>query len=344
MSLRSTLKAVIAGETLSSDQMERAFEVIMSGLADPLVAAGLLCALAARGESVEEVTGAARTMRRMAEPFPSARASAGIDTCGTGGDGAGTFNISTAAAFVVAAAGVPVAKHGNRAVSSKSGSADLLVALGANIDLGPEPMARVLDSCNIGFLFAPVYHKAMRHAMPIRRTLGVRTIFNLLGPISNPAGVKRQVIGVFAPRWLSLADVLARLGGERAMVVHGEPGLDELSLVGATRVAELRDDGSVSHYTLHPEPLGLATCRVEELVGGDAADNARTLQLIFAPGQKELGPIARAVQLNAGASLYVASEASSVAEGVSLAGELIRSGAALGALERFINETRSALS
>jgi len=339
MSLREQLKAVVGGEVLTAAEMEAAMDQIMSGAAEPIEAAGLLAALATRGESVEEVTGAARSMRRHADRFPSARAAEAIDTCGTGGDGAGTFNISTAAAFVVAAGGVPVAKHGNRAVSSRSGSADLLVALGARIDLAPGPMAAVFERCGIGFLFAPVYHKAMRHAMPVRRGLGIRTIFNLLGPISNPAGVRRQVIGVFHPRWLALAEVLGQLGSSRALVVHGEPGLDELSLMGTTQVAELHADGRVTRYLVAPEEVGLARCGEGELAGEDAAGNAGVLRGIFEPSDGAMGAIARAVAYNAGAGLWVGGAAEGLGEGVELAVGLMRSGAAMAKLEAFVAAT-----
>ncbi|MEO1268495.1 MAG: anthranilate phosphoribosyltransferase, partial [Myxococcota bacterium] len=251
MSLRSSLKKVIAGQPLTAAEAESAIEAIMFGDADPVAAGGLLTALATRGESVDEVTGAARAMRQAAQPFDSPLAKRAVDTCGTGGDGSGTFNISTAAAFVVAAAGVPVIKHGNRAVSSRSGSADLLQALGATIDLPPAAMSEVLEASGMAFLFAPVYHPAMRHAVPIRRSLGVRTLFNLLGPICNPAAVAHQVIGVFDARWLALADVLRNLGSTRAMVVHGADGLDELSLTGVTFVTELHE-GELTQTQLTP--------------------------------------------------------------------------------------------
>ena len=344
MSLRDQLKKVIAGETLSAAEAEAAIEAIMSGESDPVVAGGLLTALATRGETVEEVTGAARAMRRAAHPFRSTLAARAVDTCGTGGDGSGTFNISTAAAFVVAAAGVPVIKHGNRAVSSKSGSADMLKALGVAIDIVPEAMAEVLEEVGLAFLFAPVYHPAMRHAVPIRRSLGVRTLFNLLGPICNPAAVTHQVIGVFDARWLALAEVLRNLGAERAMVVHGADGLDELSLSGVTYVAELRGDALTRHQ-LTPEAVGLAPCDLEDLKGGDAEANAATLRRLFAPRPAPLDdPIARAVAYNAAAALYVAGEVESVADGVPVAAEQLRSGAALACVERFAEATAARIA
>lgn len=340
--LREALASVVGGGRLSAAVMEAAIGQIMTGQADPVQAAGLLTALATRGETVDEVAGAARAMRRHMARFPSAQGVEGIDTCGTGGDGAGTFNISTAAAFVVASAGVLVAKHGNRAVSSRSGSADVLAALGAAIDLAPESMARVYEGVGIGFLFAPVYHPAMRYAMPVRRSLGVRTIFNLLGPISNPAGVLQQVVGVFHPRWLDLAEVLGRLGSRRAMVVHGEGGLDELALTGETQVAELVPGGQVRRYTLSPGEVGLARCQPGELRGGDAAENAAMLRACL--GAEAGGAVGRAVQYNAGAAIYVAGRAPTLAAGVLEAGRLMREGAALAKVEAFIAATQAEAS
>lgn len=341
MTVRHHLTRVVRGETLTSAQMQAAIDEIMSGGVDPVAAGGLLAALATRGETLDEVTGAARAMRAAAQPFPTTLPDPVIDTCGTGGDGAGTFNISTAAAFVVAAAGVKVAKHGNRAVSSKSGSADVLVALGARIDLLPAEMARVFEEVGFAFLFAPIYHPAMRHAMPIRHSLGTRTVFNLLGPISNPAGVSRQVIGVFSPRWLLLADVLAELGCRRAMVVHGHDGLDEFSLAGPTTVREIAADGSIREFVVSPDDVGLEVCGVGDLVGGDAEANAGTLRRILSGDAAEAGsPVARAVQFNAGAALTVAGEVAGLREGVEKAGAIVRSGAALRTVDAFVAATR----
>ena len=341
MSRRSQLSRVIGGEELSSDELQATFDAIMAGEVDPVWAGGLLTALATRGEVVGEVVGAARSMRSASTPFVSPLTANAVDTCGTGGDGAGTFNISTASAFVVASAGQTVVKHGNRAVSSKSGSADLLLALGAVIDISPGAMAEVLVDTNLAFLFAPRYHPAMRHAVPIRRSLGVRTLFNLLGPICNPAGVSRQVVGVFDRKWLTLCDVLKALGTERAMVVHGADGLDELSLSGPTHVAELRD-GVVTKREINPEDVGLARCSLDALRGGDAEANARTLRLIFAPCESPAeNPIARAVMFNAGAALTVGGRCQTLAEGVALAKSQLGSGAALACVERFVEATKA---
>lgn len=338
MSLRNALKQVISGEILSSEAMEVAMMQIMGGEANPYQAAGLLTALATRGESVEEVTGAASAMIRAASPFGGSGSRDAIDTCGTGGDGSGTFNISTASAFVVAACGVPVCKHGNRAVSSKSGSADLLKCLGAEIDLPPAKMAEVFDETGFAFLFAPTYHKAMRHAMPIRRGLGVRTIFNLLGPLSNPARVRYQVIGVFDKKWLCLIEALRNLGAKRAVVIHGANGLDELNLCGETFVAELKEGGEIEHYTLSPEDVGLEPCTLEELRGGEAYENAKLLRKLFSG--PPTSPIARAIQYNAGMALYLKGKAPSLQEGVALAGEAFSSGGALEVVDKFVRATQ----
>ncbi len=337
MSLRKTLETVISGQTLATEDMSAAIKLMMSGEADLMQAAGLLTALATRGETVEEVTGAARAMIEAADPFPAPGCRDAIDTCGTGGDGAGTFNISTASAFVVAACGAPVCKHGNRAVSSKSGSADLLVALGANIELSPEAMAKVFAQTGMSFLFAPAYHRAMRHVMPVRRGLGVRTLFNLLGPLSNPARVQYQLIGVFDPKWLCFAEVLRNLGTKRAMIVHGHDGLDELSLAGPTHVAELCEDGSLKRYEMTPQQVGLKPCGADDLRGGDAQENAQTLRRLFAGDVEH--PISRAISYNAGVALMLMGKAPTPAEGVLLARDAIASGTALATLDAFVAAT-----
>jgi anthranilate phosphoribosyltransferase len=253
-----------------------------------------------------------------------------VDTCGTGGDGAGTFNISTLAALVVAGAGVPVAKHGNRSVSSRCGSADLLAALGIGLEAAPPVLERVLREAGIAFLFAPLLHGAMKHAAAVRRELGVRTVFNLLGPLTNPAGARHQLLGVYDPaRVETLAEVLRELGSERAMVVHGD-GLDEIALSGETRVAELRD-GAVRVYTVGPEDAGLARCRRRDLLGGDAAHNAGIARRLL---QGEPGPRRDAVVLNAAAALVVAGRAADLRDGAAQAARAIDGGAALAALER----------
>jgi anthranilate phosphoribosyltransferase len=327
--LRDALARVVEGAALSEGEARAACEAIMDGRVPPERLAAFLVALRMRGETVVEITAFARVMRERATPVRADHAIL-VDTCGTGGDGAGTFNISTLAALVVAGAGVAVAKHGNRSVSSRCGSADLLAALGVGIDAGVERMERALREAGIAFLFAPALHGAMRHAAPVRRALGVRTVFNLLGPLTNPAGARHQVLGVYDPRRVeTLALVLRELGSARAMVVHGD-GMDEIATSGETAVAELRD-GEVRTYTVRPEDAGLPRSRRRDLLGGDAADNARIATRVLAG---EPGPPRDAVLLNAAAALVVAGRAADLRAGVALAARAIDEGAALAALER----------
>ena len=325
----AALRRVISGADLERAEMEELIGALMDGELEPAVQAALLAALATKGESVDEIAGAAAAMRRRLVPVAHRRAQA-VDTCGTGGDGKGTFNISTAAAIVAAAAGVPVAKHGNRSVSSRSGSADLLEALGIAVQQTPERAAAALDEIGIAFLFAPGYHPAMKQVMPVRRALGVRTLFNVLGPLTNPAGARRQLLGVYAPHLVErLAEVLAELGSERALVVHGADGLDEITLTGPTRVAELRR-GRVESRTLEPEELGFARVPPAALAGGDPAENAAALERLLAG---EAGPLAEVTVLNAGAAVYVAGLAEEIRGGVELARHALDSGAAAAKLE-----------
>lgn len=321
------LKPIIAklagGEPLTRAEAEAAFEILMSGEATPTQIGGLLMAMRIRGETVDEIAGAVSVMR--AKMLPVAASPEAIDIVGTGGDAKGTLNISTAAALVVAGAGVPVAKHGNRALSSKSGAADVLAALGVNLELTPEDIARCIAEAGIGFMFAPAHHSAMKHVGPSRVELGTRTIFNLLGPLSNPAGVKRQLLGVFAPQWVEpLAHVLADLGTERAWVVHGAGGADELTLEGANEIAELRD-GSVRTFTLGPDDVGLPAAPVSALIGGNAEENAAALRQLLAGVPS---PYRDVVVLNAGAGLVIAGRAADIAEGIAMAKASIDQGAA----------------
>lgn len=337
--LRDTLNLVLDGQDLSRRAAREALEHIMTGAADPAQVAALLAALRTKGETGDELAGFAETMRRHATRVPIRRDGPVIDTCGTGGDGASTFNISTASAFVAAAGGAVVAKHGNRSVSSKCGSADVLEALGVPLGLGVEGVARCIEEAGIGFLFAPNHHPAMRHVMPVRRALGVRTAFNLLGPLTNPAGARRQVLGVFDPDYTEVvAWALAGLGAERALVVCGEDGrggvLDELSLSGETLIAELKD-GEVHTWALRPEDVGLRPAPVEALKGGDAQQNAAALESILGG---EPGPRGDAVALNAGAALFVAGLADSLQGGVDAARALLADGAGA----RTLNALRSA--
>ncbi|HYM01883.1 MAG TPA: anthranilate phosphoribosyltransferase [Stellaceae bacterium] len=327
---KALLGRVAAGERLSESDAAAAFDAMMSGDATPAQMGGFLMALRVRGETVDEITGAARTMRAKAlhiEAPPGA-----IDTVGTGGDGAGTFNISTAAALVVAGCGVPVAKHGNRNFSSRSGSADVLAALGVNLDAEPALVHRAIIEAGIGFLMAPRYHSAMRHVGPTRVELGTRTIFNLLGPLSNPAGAKRQLVGVFAQSWVKpVAEVLGKLGSERAWVVHGE-GLDELTTTGTTSVAELKN-GKVTTFEVTPEQAGLPRADLAAIKGSDPAGNAERLRALL-DGEK--GPLRDIVLLNAAAALIIAGKAADLRAGVALGETSIGSGRARDALDRLV--------
>ncbi|MEQ9256292.1 MAG: anthranilate phosphoribosyltransferase [Alphaproteobacteria bacterium] len=312
--LQPFLARLADGATLGEDESAAAFEVIMSGGATPAQIGAFLMGLRQRGETVEEITGAARIMRAKALPL-TAPANA-IDTCGTGGDGAATLNISTAAAIVVAAAGVPVAKHGNRALSSRSGSADVLRALGVNIEADTATMERALNETGLAFMMAPLHHAAMRHVGPVRVEMGIRTIFNLLGPLANPAGVRRQVVGVFARQWIvPLATVLGNLGAERAWVVHGSDGLDELTTTGPTYVAEWRD-GVVREFSVRPADAGLTTAKPEDLRGGTPDENAAALSALL---DGATGPYRDAVLLAAAAALVVAGKVNDLKSGVGLA-------------------------
>jgi anthranilate phosphoribosyltransferase len=329
--MKALLALVAGGERLSLDQARSAFEIMMSGDATPAQVGGFLIGLRVRGETVDELTGGAEALReRMVEVQAPADA---IDTCGTGGDASGTFNVSTAAALVVAACGVPVAKHGNRALSSRAGSADILAALGVNIDVEPSRVERAIREAGIGFMMAPRHHGAMRHVAGARVELGTRTIFNLLGPLANPAGAKRQLLGVFAHDWIEpLAQVLGQLGSERAWVVHGSDGLDELTTTGPSHVAELRA-GRVTTFEVTPEEAGLPRARLEDLRGADATTNADALRALL-DGVR--GPYRDIVLLNSAAALVIADRASDLAAGVARAVEAIDGGAAKAALARLV--------
>ena len=329
--LKAIIGKVAAGGQLSRDEARDAFEAIMSGEASPVQIGAFLTGLRLRGETVDESAGAVATMRaKMVRVTAPADA---IDVVGTGGDASGSYNISTATAFVVAGAGVPVAKHGNRALSSKSGAADTLSALGVRIDLPPDMIAACIGDAGIGFMFAPAHHSAMKHVGPARAELGFRTVFNLIGPLSNPANVRRYLLGVFSPDWVEpLAHVLGELGAERAWVVHGAGGLDEISPAGETMVAAL-EDGEVTTFAISPESAGLPVSPTEAIKGGDAAHNAEALRALLggAPGAYR-----DTVLLNAAAALIVAGKAADLAEGVRLAAASIDEGRARDRLERLI--------
>ncbi len=324
MKTQDILHKVVDGHDLTEEEMMSIMTQIMEGKVDRSLLGAFLTALRMKGETVAEISGAAKVMREKAEPLNIPVAGV-VDTCGTGGDGADTFNISTTAAFVVAGAGIPVAKHGNRAVSSRSGSADVLKSLGVNIEADKEVVERCIELAGIGFLFAPTLHKAMKHAGDVRRELGFRTVFNLLGPLTNPAGVKAQVVGVFDSKWTSpLANVLKNLGTRHAFVVHGEDGLDEITLTCNTKISEL-NNGQIKDYNLDPTELGLEYCSAQDLKGGSADDNATILrELLDGAG----GPKRDIVLLNASAAIIAAGKAAHFKEGLDVARKSISSGGA----------------
>ncbi len=332
MNMQEAIAKVIDGDDLRRDEMTDVMNQIMSGEATDAQIGAFLIALRMKGESVDEIAGAAAVMREKATPIAT-KHDVLVDTCGTGGDHSGTFNISTTAALVAAGAGLCVAKHGNRAATSQSGSADVLMALGVNIEASPETVSRCLDEVGIGFLFAPALHGAMKYAIGPRREIGVRTIFNALGPLTNPAGAKRQVIGVYSAALTeTLAGVLASLGAERAYVVHGSDGLDEMTLTGPTKVSELKD-GSVSTYRVSPGDFGLGEARADALKGGDADSNA-AITLSVLKGAE--GPARDIALLNAAAAIVAGDKASDLRAGILIAAEAIDSGRALAKLEALI--------
>jgi anthranilate phosphoribosyltransferase len=337
MGIQNAISKVSKRQDLTIEEAEAAMDEIMGGAATPAQIGGYLMALRVKGETIDEITGSAKAMRRAANHPPAINGDL-IDTCGTGGDGSGTFNISTTVAFVVAGAGLPVAKHGNRAMSSKSGSGDVLAALGVNLNLTPEQVGECITESGIGFLFAPSFHPAMKHAGPVRKELGVRTIFNILGPLTNPAGARRQLLGVFAPDLTEvMANVLCQLGGEAAFVVHGDGGLDELTTSGPNRVSELRD-GQVRTYTLDAQSLGFKPATAADLAGGEPQHNAEITQNILS------GKITDAkrdiVLLNTAAALVAGGKAKDLKEGIVLAANSIDSGAALSKLNALVAQSQ----
>lgn len=327
---KEILNKIVTGESLNEEEAYETMNEIMQGITTPAQIASFLTALRVKGETVEEITGCARAMRENAvslkETYPLA-----VDTCGTGGDTKGTFNISTVAAFVVAGTGIMVAKHGNRGVSSKSGSADVLEALGININLTPSQVEECLQKLGIAFFFAPVFHPAMKHAIGPRREIGFRTIFNLLGPLTNPAGVKRQILGVYDPDITELiAGVLKRLGAQNAMVVCGEGGIDEISITGFTKITQIKNNRVITTYYIKPEDLGLCRYELKDIKGGDAKVNAEiTLNIL----KGKDGPQRLIVIINAAAALIVGGIAKDMRDGIKIAAETIDSGAALKKLE-----------
>ena len=332
--LKALIQKVAGGATLTEAEMRTALELMTEGIATQAQMGAFLMALRVRGETVEELTGAAQMLRsrmlRVAAPDGA------IDIVGTGGDAHGTYNVSTGAALVTAGAGVKVAKHGNRSVSSISGASDVLAALGVKLDVGPEVVGRAVAEAGVGFMWAPLHHPAMKHWAPVRAELGIRTIFNLLGPISNPAGVKRQIVGVFSWQWVEpIAQVLQNLGAEHVWVVHGHDGLDELTTTGSTDVAELKD-GQIRVFEVTPADAGLPPAKLTDLKGGDAQFNASAIRDELA-GKR--GPFRDIVVLNAAAGLIVAGKAASLTDGAALAVHAIESGAAARALAQLVAVT-----
>ncbi|MCB2128068.1 MAG: anthranilate phosphoribosyltransferase [Rhodobacteraceae bacterium] len=331
------LIGIAADRPLTRDEAETAFGALFEGDATPSQMGGLLMALRTRGETVEEIAAAARVMRAKCHKVRAPEGA--IDIVGTGGDGKGTLNISTATAFVVAGAGVTVAKHGNRNLSSKSGAADALTQMGVNVMIGAEGVEKVLQSCGIAFMMAPMHHPAIRHVMPTRAELGTRTVFNLLGPLTNPAGVKRQLTGAFSRDWIRpMAETLAALGSDRAWLVHGADGTDELSIAGKSWVASL-EDGRVQEFELHPEEAGLPVHPFEAIMGGSPEENAAAFRALLDGAR---GAYRDAVLLNAAAALLVAGKAEALPEGVERAAESIDSGAAKAKIEAMARATQAA--
>jgi anthranilate phosphoribosyltransferase len=332
--LKALIGIVAQGKALSRAEAETAFNIIMTGEATPAQIGAFLMALRVRGETVDEITGAVSVMREKMTRIQAPQGS--IDVCGTGGDGAGTLNISTAVAFVCAASGVTVAKHGNKAASSKSGAADILTSLGVNIDADMKVLEGALFDVGTSFLWAQKHHSAMRHVGPARVELGTRTIFNLMGPMSNPAGVKRQLIGVYSRQWLKpMADALRSLGTEHAWLVHGSDGLDEITTTGPTHVVELRD-GQVREFEISPEQFGLSRSTMNELKGGDPGQNAEALRGLF---DGVVGPYRDIVRLNAAAALLVAGKVGDIPQGLALAADALDSGKAKAKLEALVRFT-----
>ncbi|HTO30637.1 MAG TPA: anthranilate phosphoribosyltransferase [Pararhizobium sp.] len=334
--LKPFVAKAAAGQALNREDARAAFEIIMSGEATPSQIGGFLMALRVRGETVDEIVGAVGAMR--ARMLTVEAPDDAIDIVGTGGDGAGTYNISTLAALIVAGAGAPVAKHGNRALSSKSGTADALSCLGVKLDIGPDAISRCITEAGLGFMFAQQHHSAMRHVGPTRVELGTRTIFNLLGPLSNPAGVTRQLVGVFAPQWVvPVAEVLRDLGSKSVWVVHGE-GLDEITTTGVTQVAAL-ENGEIRSFELTPADFGLETVLLADLKGGDGAHNAVALKGVL---EGDATPYRDISLANAAASLVIAGKAGDLKEGMALARRSLKSGAADATLERLVRVSNAA--
>ena len=337
MDIQTAINQVISGNHLNRQDMHSVMQTIMQGEATPAQIGGLLVALRLKGESVDEITAAAEVMRELATSVNVEKTNL-VDTCGTGGDGANTFNISTTSAFVVAASGAKVAKHGNRSVSSKSGSADVLEAAGINLELDAEQVANCIETVGIGFMFAPMHHSAMKHAIGPRRELGIRTLFNVLGPLTNPAGAPNQVIGVFSNDWLDpLAETLKQLGSKHILVVHAADGMDEISIASKTYIAELKN-GEIDHYEITPDDFGMQTQSIDSLAVSDVNQSLAMMQAVLDNTQ---GAARDIVCLNAGAAIYAAGMTDSIQQGVQKAIEAIASGAAKQKLEQLVTHSQS---
>ncbi|RKZ47734.1 MAG: anthranilate phosphoribosyltransferase [Gammaproteobacteria bacterium] len=337
MDIQSAIQSVIDKKNLSNDEMRDVMQSIMTGECTDAQIAGFLVGLRSKGETVDEITAAAHVMRELASRVQINHETL-IDTCGTGGDGSNTFNISTTAAFVVAAAGGRVAKHGNRSVSSKSGSADVLEAAGVKLELTPEQVAQCVEEIGIGFMFAPMHHSAMKHAIGARKKLGVRTVFNVLGPLTNPAGAKRQVMGVFSHDWLeTLANVLKNLGSEQVMIVHSEDGMDEISISAPTNIAELKD-GEIKTYKIEPEQFGMQRADINTLAVEDVEESFKVMQAVL---DNQGGPTQDIVLLNAGAAIYTAGIEDTLAAGIESAKRVIEDGSARAKLDELVNLTQT---
>jgi len=337
MDIKAAINAIIDHQDLACDDMQSVMHSIMTGVCTDAQIAGFLVGLRMKGETVDEITAAARVMRGLSASV-KVETTHLIDTCGTGGDGANTFNISTTSAFAAAAGGARVAKHGNRSVSSQSGSADLLEAAGVKLDLSPEQVAECIDQVGIGFMFAPMHHSAMKHAIGPRKELGTRTLFNLLGPLTNPAGAPNQLLGVFAQAWQQpMAEVLQKLGSQHVLVVHSEDGLDEISISGRTHITELLD-GEITNYSIQPEDYGFQTTDIESIGVTSVDESLAVLHSVF---NNEPGPCRDVVCLNAGAALYAADVSPDLKSGITLASDVIASNKAREKFESFVSLSQS---
>lgn len=337
MTPQEALHRIIAHQNLKHDEMVSLMRQIMQGEISPVLMAGIIIGLRVKNETIEEIAAAAKVMRELAMSVEVPEQTHLVDTCGTGGDAAHTFNISTASAFVAAAAGARVAKHGGRSVSSKSGSADVLEALGVNLNQTPQQVARSIQDIGVGFMFAPHYHAAMKHAAPVRRELGIKTLFNILGPLTNPAHAKRQVLGVFNAELVeTLAHVLQQLGSQHVLIVHGKDGLDEISISGETHVGELKN-GKVTTHTIRPEDFHLKTAAIEAI---QVTDSEQAKEMLMSVLQNIPGPARDIVLLNAGAAIYAAGLAGTLDDGVNAAREAIENGAALKKLQQLVEFTQ----